>query len=858
MASITAPISIADPAPDENTDPLAAENSAHSSPQKRVRPATSSLRSPLVRERLLRETTMSATPQPRTPTGGRRIVVRVRNNPLPANLEVGKNIFRPPMNCSSSRTSPKKDATGVRDSTAENTKEVTTPTKVRSTSPLKMMITMKPSPARVAVSTPPKATAPRHEFRTGSPTKKPSSLKKNRSARKQGSDKSLLETPLKDGRPETPKHERPCSPVKRTIELDSPTSSVDMSPDLARNLVSHPNHLLRMLSGCLADATMDDDSAAIPVRRAIPNPSEYFTPIKKTRQPVNLQPRNIGDNTANRGSNNNSPAFDWPFSPGVERNLASPTPTPLRKASEKLQLVGSGSYERIPEDGAPCVPDVAARLNFEKELSSILPLQGLEQIVNMSPEVQPTQLLSESGMDCFTYKIQESQTSQYSSSYFPNTKRQRDTRADSGKQIEWNDANEDNSENSETQTAGPDEHVEPSLDISMELEKETDNAKTTSSSIPTPTLCAPVNLSELLPIPSSESIRDRQDTSSLDMNGKSATPKKFNYNMSSLPRIKTNSPNKIASTKLPSKSTIPRCQSSGYFSNQPKDAHPLTTDSLSLKTTSPHKTKGPAGTLSHKPTKSTTTTTTPIKTASTLPRLTRTSTKQPTPRLPATSPWKLSSPFATPPQPSKRPLSLHLGSTPLKQNPRTTPKPPRPLSLVSPRKLPLSSTRPDNGGGAMTLPSRSPVKSEREAIDDTTMEEKLEVSKSTTPESTPPTTLFLPAPTPPRIPSIPSTASPTRPRRRQRRPAALFIPVPAPSSLNPASAPGQSRAQPYLAPQDTDRNALRTPSKTILHSLDKAIDEKIAEDAARGVVVTAGGNRVRDLLEARKVRGTRG
>lgn len=850
MALITAQTSIADPAPDENTDPLAAENSAYFSPQKRARPAASSLRSPLVRERFLRETTMSATPQPRTPTGGHRIVVRVRNNPLPADLEVGKNIFRPPLNCSSSRVSPKKDATGVRDSTAENAKELTTPTKMRSTSPLKMMITMKPSPAKAAVSTPPKATAPKHDFRTGSPTKKPSDLSRNRSTREQGSDKSTFGTPLKKGRPETPNHERPCSPVKRTIELDSPTSSVDMSPDLARNLVSHPNHLLRMLSGCLADATMDDDSAAIPVRRAIPNPSEYFTPIKKTRKPVNLQPKNIGDLTANFGSNNTSPAFDWPFSPCVERNLASPTPTPLRKASEKLQLVGSGSYERISEDDAPCVPDVAARLNFEKELSSILPLQGLEQIVNTSPEAQPTQLLSESGMDCFADKTQESQASQYSSSYCPNTKRQRDTRADSGKQIEWSDANEDTLENSETQTASQDEHVETNLSISLELEKDTDNAKTTSS-IPIPALCKPVNLSELLPIPNSEPT-DQQDASTSGTVGRSTTLKKFNYNMSSLPRIKTNSPNKVALTKLPSKSTIPRCQSIGYLSGQTKDNRPAATESPNLKSASPSKTKSPASTISHKPTKSITT---PIKTASTLPRLTRTSTKQPTTRLPSTSPWKLESPFATPPPP-KRPLSLHippkLASIPtLKQKP-STPKPPRPLSLVSPKKIPLASTRTDNS--AATLPRRSPTKFQK-ATSPTSPEKKVVVvvvqQESTTPSTTPPTLFLLPAPTPP----LPSLASPTRPRRR--RPATLFIPVPAPSSSSSSSE--QQHTEQYLAPQDTDRNALRTPSKTILHSLDRAIDEKIAEDAARGVVVTAGGNRVRDLLEARKGRrGVRG
>jgi hypothetical protein len=48
-----------------------------------------------------------------------------------------------------------------------------------------------------------------------------------------------------------------------------------------------------------------------------------------------------------------------------------------------------------------------------------------------------------------------------------------------------------------------------------------------------------------------------------------------------------------------------------------------------------------------------------------------------------------------------------------------------------------------------------------------------------------------------------------------------------------------------------DRNATRTPSKDIVSSLDAAIDRKIAEDARRGLEFTPGGNRLRDLLNAR-------
>jgi hypothetical protein len=53
-----------------------------------------------------------------------------------------------------------------------------------------------------------------------------------------------------------------------------------------------------------------------------------------------------------------------------------------------------------------------------------------------------------------------------------------------------------------------------------------------------------------------------------------------------------------------------------------------------------------------------------------------------------------------------------------------------------------------------------------------------------------------------------------------------------------------------------DRNALRTPSKAIVTSLDAAIDRKIEEDARSGREFTPSGNRVRDLLEANKGGGS--
>jgi hypothetical protein len=53
-----------------------------------------------------------------------------------------------------------------------------------------------------------------------------------------------------------------------------------------------------------------------------------------------------------------------------------------------------------------------------------------------------------------------------------------------------------------------------------------------------------------------------------------------------------------------------------------------------------------------------------------------------------------------------------------------------------------------------------------------------------------------------------------------------------------------------------DRNATRTPSKAIVSSLDRAIDRKIADDARSGLEFTPGGNRLRDLLDAKEKGGS--
>jgi hypothetical protein len=81
-----------------------------------------------------------------------------------------------------------------------------------------------------------------------------------------------------------------------------------------------------------------------------------------------------------------------------------------------------------------------------------------------------------------------------------------------------------------------------------------------------------------------------------------------------------------------------------------------------------------------------------------------------------------------------------------------------------------------------------------------------------------------------------------------------------PPMRTPAAYPtGTKTPLPLMTPANRridprDPNALRTPSKEIESSLDRAIDAKIAEDARNGKEFTPSGNRISELLEAKRGR----
>ncbi|KAI4933990.1 uncharacterized protein J4E92_003660 [Alternaria infectoria] len=117
------------------------------------------------------------------------------------------------------------------------------------------------------------------------------------------------------------------------------------------------------------------------------------------------------------------------------------------------------------------------------------------------------------------------------------------------------------------------------------------------------------------------------------------------------------------------------------------------------------------------------------------------------------------------------------------------------------------------------------------------------------------------------VKSRPSSIKPSAPSTPRSKPSAPAPKTPAPKTPAPAPrnavAANNNLRQPITAAKTPvnrripvlDRNATRTPSKAIVSSLDQAIDRKIAEDARRGMEYTPGGNRLRDLLDAKSMNG---
>jgi len=223
--------------------------------------------------------------------------------------------------------------------------------------------------------------------------------------------------------------------------------------------------------------------------------------------------------------------------------------------------------------------------------------------------------------------------------------------------------------------------------------------------------------------------------------------------------------------------------------------------------------------------------------------------------------------FDSPAPVSKPPFSARKSviSTPLLKppyDPRTDPRPyekkfasatdiaDRVAEWNSEDRKRAAAELPIKGRGEQKTPSKSRGQEKAKNSAEEGQEEK-----SSTPEGSP-TKLPLRSPTkPPQSRFTPGAPGALTPKRAAPKIPASKTPAPAtPLPKNPALRrilPKPTPRTPVLR-QLMDPNAFRTPSKEIESSLDKAIDRKIAEDARSGKEFTPSGNRVKELLEARK------
>ncbi|KAF2271753.1 uncharacterized protein EI97DRAFT_258622 [Westerdykella ornata] len=139
-------------------------------------------------------------------------------------------------------------------------------------------------------------------------------------------------------------------------------------------------------------------------------------------------------------------------------------------------------------------------------------------------------------------------------------------------------------------------------------------------------------------------------------------------------------------------------------------------------------------------------------------------------------------------------------------------------------------------------------KDERNGKDGKTKKDE-HAQEVTTPPGSPPrwiTNTFTPEPDPNRNPKRSPPPSPIN-----TNPPTLRDPKT--SSLNPVTPAPRHRNRKRHSPPTPF-----TPSRSVLASLDRAIDDHLLEYAARGVAVTPGGQKVSELLERRWGRGWRG
>jgi hypothetical protein len=344
------------PAPNENIDPAATPPSPptkHSSPST---PLSTPKFTPL-RRRFLEEVTMSPASPPQTPSGKKRDSPnKGRESPAKPKLEVGKNGFYFSCELPMSKVTPKKNGTPggrtQRSRTPSPTKDGTKGTPLRREATAKQAISRSPSPVRQTPTRTPRrsplrdtGTAPQNmipTFARATPT--PS---KETMSQKHSPTKHLFDTPSQ--KLATP------DPSKRVKgAFSSPAKSIKLASRLAEGLSPTPTPVLRIPPECLEDVTED----AVKVHGfAGPEVTDSDDALKHTAkatatgkgraQPTRKPSFDIGGLMAGLSTHiqDLSLANVTAVKQNRETNGSEP-PTPLRRAAEKLETV---AFDVIPQ-----------------------------------------------------------------------------------------------------------------------------------------------------------------------------------------------------------------------------------------------------------------------------------------------------------------------------------------------------------------------------------------------------------------------------------------------------------------------------------------------------------------------------
>ncbi|CAO2650178.1 Nn.00g014700.m01.CDS01 [Neocucurbitaria sp. VM-36] len=824
-------------ASNENKDPGA---SPLSSPKKYRSPSTP--KSTPLHRRFLQEVTMSPATSPRTPnhnecenpTKGRDSAAKGRESPSKQKLEIGQNGFYFSCELPMSKVTPKKGGTPKKTGSPDDKDGTTGIQSKRPPSPLK-------NSSRPAMKSPTRA-------HIGTPTR----------------------------RAGTPTQSRAATPVKRTAQSnESPTKSIRSVSKYARGLSSAPIPTMRIPPECLKDVTEEEVASAILKVPAVLISTGRVPPIEKARTSMTSQSLDIGQLMAGlkaSAQKTGHPVEDE-YSNDRHRPQKSEPPTPLRRAAE-----------RLPSTEFSMMPKTDQNNNLNVSVGT--------QTVRSPPEAIAEPLFA---LDM----MRQEQALQYLPPLFPKSgldigegAMTKEKALLSTKHVKWQDPHSSSSKAKRmgTPTIEPRIGTDPAVLVAMRSEMVKAEASMRRSIGHEYLFRGPINNNELPMMPNSLIQKD-QEAKVLDPVSTQSTSKalcRTNSDTSSIGTVRASmvmSAQKRTDTLNAQSTSQPLSYiTTPVSARRGKIATTKQADQLRSKVSSAPKT-------SH---------TSPRRLATIKPTITPRSVLM-TPRRRSAIPCSVDTPSR-----------LRVRDTTLRATPVVTParskiggtstprggrksifNTPSSIQVIPAAKTPDIARKPfpRTPLRATTRKTAHPVAPEpyKPATDPRPYEKKFasavdiadrvaqwnsEDRKKAAPSVLPTTPHALKSP----IKSSIQPAKQTMNKKSytpQGSPTKLSSPIkhphlqptsgrPSPSPKPPRTpAPRAKTAVNRLRDMHTlkapasrrisvlDRNAARTPSKAIESSLDRAIDAKIAEDAASGKEFTPSGNRIRDLLDAR-------